>query len=210
MDVWDLIRAIKEGNLDVLRRELAAGYDPNTACRYTGMTALLGASEADDLVAVEVLLAAGADPNLQHSDGYTTYDSTRSRAVKEALLRGGFRLVMDHPRGGRGLDERRMFAPTPVTEMRTQKLDGRTVTIELARATLPEPAGEVIVRVPGHPDLRPDPGDHITLPAMAGPIEVTTVFIEFVGELFVRLWDEETIATNQGSREFWLPAWNVM
>ena len=59
-DVWDLVREIKEGHRAVLRDELANGFAPNTACEGTGMTVLLGACEAGDLQAGQLLL--DADP----------------------------------------------------------------------------------------------------------------------------------------------------
>jgi hypothetical protein len=72
----------------------------------------------------------------------------------------------------------------------------------------PPPSGEVIVRLAGG-TRRIAPGDHVTLPATAGPIEVAVEVIDFVGELQLRLWDEATIAGAAGARHFWLPAWTA-
>lgn len=47
-------------------------------------------------------------------------------------------------------------------------------------------------------------GDHITLPATAGPIEVATELVDFVGEFRLRLWNEE-LPTDPLS--LWLPSW---
>jgi hypothetical protein len=107
-DVWDIVRALERGDRTVLQDELAAGFAPDTACAYIGMTALLGACEANDLEAVQ--LAAGADPNHQHHDGYDAYHSTKSRAIREVLLRGGFRLLTDGPLTGAGLYAHRVLA----------------------------------------------------------------------------------------------------
>ncbi|MBA3465405.1 MAG: hypothetical protein H0T46_36070 [Deltaproteobacteria bacterium] len=206
-DVWDLVADIKAGRLGVLRRELSKGYHPNSACSYTGMTALLGACEAGDLEAVQILLEAGADPNQQHHDGYDPYNSTKSRAVREALLRGGFSLLIDGTSWSGGEFSRRVLAPRPVTNSWTRTLDGMTVTIELCRSKFPPPGGEVVVRIGAQHELRPVAGDHITLPAAAGPIVATIELVDFVGEFQLRIWDEETIATSEGPRSFWLPPW---
>src|SRR4051812_7434412 len=102
-DVWDIVADIKAGRLAALREAVASGFDPNTAWRYTGMTALLGACEAGDVEAVNLLLAAGANPDQQHFDGYDAYNSTTSRAVREALLRAGFSLLIDGTTTGAAL-----------------------------------------------------------------------------------------------------------
>jgi len=205
-DVWDLVREIKAGHRAVLRDELAAGFAPNTACEDTGMTVLLGACEADDLEAVQLLLDAGADPNQRHHDGYDAYHATTSRAVREVLLKRGFSVLIDGLRTGRGLSARRVLAPQPLTKAWTGAMTGSTVVVEYCRSTFPPPSGEVIVRV-GDAELRVEAGAHVTLPATAGPIEAAVELVRFVGEFQLRLWDEETIRGNKGDRAFWLPVW---
>lgn len=205
-DVWDLVRDIEAGDLSTLRDELASGFAPNTACEYTGMTVLLGACEANNVEAVQILLAAGADPNQQHHDGYDPYNSTRSRAVREVLWNNGFSLLIDATSEGRGTHSRRVLAPRPISNLWSRRLDGPTVLVEWSRSTFPPTFGEVLVRIDGR-EVRPAAGDHTTLPATPGPREVTVELVDFVGEFRIRLWDEATISTNTGDRSFWVPAW---
>jgi len=205
-DVWELVRDIQAGDLSSLRNELANGFAPNTACEHTGMTVLLGACEADNAAAVQMLIDAGADPNQQHHDGYDPYNSTRSRAIRELLWNRGFSLLIDATTAGRGIRSRRVLAPRPISNLWSHVLDGATVLVEWCRSTFPPTLGEVIVRVDGR-DVRPVVGDHVTLPALAGPRDVTVELADFVGEFRIRLWDEATISTNAGDRSFWIPVW---
>ncbi len=207
-DVWDLIEEIKEGRRLTVQRALSDGFDPNTACRHTGMTVLLGACEANDLEAVRLLLDAGADPNQMHSDGYDTYHSASSRAIREVLLERGFSRLIDGPRTGRGLHDRRVFAPRAITNAWTATMDGPTVIVEYCRSMFPPPSGDVIVRI-GESVRFVVPGDHVTLPSAAGPIEAVVDLVDFAGEFQLRLWDEQTIASNQGERNFWLPPYTA-
>jgi hypothetical protein len=207
--VWDIVREIKEGRRSTLQEALSNGFDPNTACQHTGMTALLGACEANDLEAVQLLLDAGADPNQLHFDGYDSYHSTSSRAVREVLLQRGFSRLIDGPTTGRGLHSRRVFAPREITNQWTAAMDGPTVIVEYCRSTFPPSSGDVIVRI--GLDVRfVVPGDHVTFPSAAGPIEAVVDLVSFVGEFQLRLWDERTIAGNPGARTFWLPPWTAL
>lgn len=208
MDVWELIEAIKAGRRAELVDALAGGFDPNTACRHTNTSVLFGACEANDLEAVRILLDAGADPNHLHADGYDAYHSTGSRDVRALLLERGFDRLLDGPTTGRGLHSRRVFAPRALTRTWIGAMAGPTVHVEYCRSTFPPTSGDVIVRIGANVRFVVG-GEHVTLPAVAGPIEATIDAVDFVGEFRLRLWDEQTIAGNPGDRGFWLPPWTA-
>jgi ankyrin repeat protein len=101
MDVTDLIRLVEANDLEQLRSVLENGTDPNLACQYTGMTALLSACETNNFAAVQILIDAGADPNWRHFDGYNCYDSTQNPAIKHFVIEHGFNLILSRTSQGK-------------------------------------------------------------------------------------------------------------
>ena len=74
----EFIDAAKKGDVDLVRRFLAAGVSPNCGIGFTrdhrktynpDMTPLLAAAEAGHSHVVRLLLSAGANPNLINDDG---------------------------------------------------------------------------------------------------------------------------------------------
>ncbi|MBK7585762.1 MAG: ankyrin repeat domain-containing protein [Myxococcales bacterium] len=211
LDPWGLFSAAKSGKVAVVRDALARGFDPNTACEHTGTTALLAACEGEQIAVVRLLLESGANPNVQHRDGFDCWDSARSRTVHEALLRSGFSLVLDATTEASGLCARRLLAPRePMSEEWERTLEGADLFVEVARRDFPRSSGNVRVRVSGASteiELRPEPASHVTLPAGTGNARVTLTLSGFVGELRLRLWANEVISAKPGPRAFWLPSW---
>lgn len=208
MELWDIFGLAKRGELAALTAQLDAGFDVNEACEYNGTTALLAACEGDQLAAVELLLARGAKPNMVHSDGYNCYDSTRSRAVRETLLRAGFALVLEGPETGRGLHVRRVLAPKPLSRVWKTALPGQTVHLEYWLCDFPPPSGAVTLELGGvGTTMSPAAGEHRVLALPPGTADLKVTLTDFRGELRFRLFDSDVIASNQGPREFWLPPW---
>lgn len=91
-----LIRAAHRGYADIVAELLAAGIEIDHV-NGLGWTALLeaiilGQGEADHTRVVQLLLDAGADPNLADNDGVTPLAHARSRsfdAIAEALVAAG-------------------------------------------------------------------------------------------------------------------------
>ena len=87
----DLMEASKEGLLDVVRRRLEEGADPNQVDGYA-RTPLLYASFYRHVEVVRELLAAGADPNKVDYDGRTLLHNASTiglvEVVRELLAAG--------------------------------------------------------------------------------------------------------------------------
>ena len=86
------------GKVDEVERLLGRSADPNVP-DHNGWTAMHAAAERADARILEMLLAAGGNPNLQNADGRTPlilaalfpYDELRSQLAIRILLRSGAR-----------------------------------------------------------------------------------------------------------------------
>ena len=65
-----LLKAVKDGNIALVKKLLDEGADPNLQTIH-GYTALMWASMYEGADIAKLLLNSGADPNIQNSDGYT-------------------------------------------------------------------------------------------------------------------------------------------
>ena len=77
-------KAAEEGNIEVVKQDLAAGMDVNTKDGY-GATPLLYAAEYGYNDVAEVLITNGADVNATYNDGLT--------ALHSAVLNGSNEIV---------------------------------------------------------------------------------------------------------------------
>jgi ankyrin repeat protein len=83
-----LYRAVKPAyDIEIIRRLLSAGADPNVQDKWFRETALHVAAERGDAEVVRLLLAHGANPSLRDCDGKTAADRTKDSAIR-ALLSG--------------------------------------------------------------------------------------------------------------------------
>lgn len=205
-DFNDALDRARAGDVPFLEAWLR-DRDVNAACEYTATTLLLAACEGNQVEAVRYLLTRGADPNAQHRDGYQCWDSTRSRAIREALLAHGFSLVLSEERSSSAVRELRVLAPRDVVTRTFEcTLPGRTLQLEVVRYEFPPPRGTMRVfagelsRVPVISERSVD--------TLAGPITARIELTNFGGEARVRLFNPEAVASLAGSRSFWLPEWD--
>ena len=99
---WPLKRAA-EAN-DIKRLEWLLKHGAEVDRTFTGETALHSAVRGDSREAVDLLLAAGANPNQQDVDGWTPMFSALSREVIYTLRRAGADLrIIDQ--GGYGAEK---------------------------------------------------------------------------------------------------------
>jgi len=98
----NLIQAIRDGNIDVLRANIAAAANVN-ARDEMGLTPLMVAAYLSDANCVEALIAAGADVNAADGDGDTVLmcalNHSRSVACAKLLIAAGADVRARNKRG---------------------------------------------------------------------------------------------------------------
>jgi ankyrin repeat protein len=101
MHEQELLRACGQGNLDEVRKLLAAGADPNGAPR--GFLPLNTAVRAGHLEVVKLLLERKADASRADFMEYAPLPFARKPEIAELLLGAGAPLRAKHPRGETGV-----------------------------------------------------------------------------------------------------------
>lgn len=84
----ELTQAIDDGNLDQARRLLSLGADPNEPNRH-GESPLMVAAALDDVDALELLVANGADVNKACHEGFTALHMAVDASIDNTIQRGG-------------------------------------------------------------------------------------------------------------------------
>ncbi len=151
-----LFRAVKKGAVDQVREVLAAGLHVQTV-NGNKWTALHEAARYGHVEIVELLLAAGADPNTRHRQlAYTplyvaTFEAGRASVVR-ALLQGGAAPSLAMPTGY-----------TPFTNT-AKRQDLEAMEILLRGGAMPElawpiPTSEVLALVAAHRHASPQTPD---------------------------------------------------
>jgi ankyrin repeat protein len=94
----ELLEAAKSTDETAIRRLLALGVDVNS--KAGGATALLRSAQIDNLALCQLLLEAGADPNLPDSNGRTPLYWANAPELVALLLSHGASVKAEHPLDG--------------------------------------------------------------------------------------------------------------
>ena len=103
---YDFYHAIGSGRIKIVDLMLSdGGLDPNHTIRRVGRTGLMVAAEYGHDAVTELLLAYGADPNIQNPSGSTALHYARKSGVVELLLNAGADPNIRNNYGQTALDE---------------------------------------------------------------------------------------------------------
>ncbi|MEV4417528.1 hypothetical protein [Catellatospora sp. NPDC049609] len=216
VDFSRVLGLVDRNDFEGLRALCRSGWDANQQERWTGNSALLMACTKRRTKLVRLLLHHGADPNLQHFDGYNCYDSTSSGLIRRMLVAAGFRWQSQWFQNGNGYAAmRHLSVAEDVDRTVTFEIAGTDMRLEHQVHRYPPMAGAVEITAsdgqkrvgfaielttPGHGGTAVGETEHPNL------VTFTVMMIRFRGDVRVRAYCADTAAATRDPA-FWVPPW---